>query len=513
MNIREAKEEIIRTVRAYTAKDELGCFRIPAVRQRPVLLMGPPGIGKTAIMEQAAAECKVGLVAYTITHHTRQSAVGLPQLVKKQFDGREYTMTEYTMSEIVGSIYEYQERTGYREGILFIDEINCVSETLAPTMLQFLQYKTFGNHKVPEGWIIVAAGNPPECNRSVRELDMAALDRVRALNVEADFSVWRDYALARGIHPAVLSYLELHPEHFYQVTLTHDRREFVTARGWEDLSALLLEYERQELPAGRDFMEEFLRIPKTASDFASYYQLYRTYLGIYRIPELAAGHLSEAECGALKIQLQNASGDVHCIFVRHLLAAVSERMSAYGAFWRYYEREKEVLGQFASYMKGEDAGNPEGFLERRSLALRVRKENDLLKPWEERTERAVDERLRQMLFAKNRREILEELRECRQVNDTSLAEAGIPMEHEKLLAQREEVLECLDRMTDFILETFGKDLELADWLHGIQNHGDYRYLGFSRPELNALLEQKDQEERLRKNIEQMEELYETADRI
>ena len=63
MNIREAKEEIVRTVRAYTAKDDRGNYRIPSVRQRPVLLIGPPGIGKTAIMEQAAEEIRVGLLA------------------------------------------------------------------------------------------------------------------------------------------------------------------------------------------------------------------------------------------------------------------------------------------------------------------------------------------------------------------------------------------------------------------------------------------------------------------
>lgn len=513
MNIQEAKEEIIRTVRAYTARDELGVFRIPVERQRPILLMGPPGIGKTAIMEQAAGACGTGLVAYTITHHTRQSAVGLPQLVKKQFGGREYTMTEYTMSEIVGSIYEYQERTGHREGILFVDEINCVSETLAPTMLQFLQYKTFGNHKVPEGWIIVAAGNPPECNRSVRELDMAALDRVRLLEVEADFSVWKDYALSHGMHPAVLSYLELHPEQFYQVTLTRDKREFVTARGWEDLSALLLEYERQGLLVGRNFMEEFLRIPKTASDFASYYQLYQTYLGIYRIPELASGALSESEQKELQMQLKTAPGDVRCMFVRHLTAAASERMTAYGTCRRVYERKKEILGQFASYMKGENAGNPEGFLEMRAQALRVRRENGLLKPWEERMERAVDESLRQMVFGKGRKKILEALAVCRKVTDESLSEAGIPEEYERLQRQREALTVFLNRMTDFVEETYGKELELADWLHGIQNHGDYRYLDFVRPELAELLNQKEQEERLRKNIAQMEELYETDDCI
>ena len=76
--IKQAKEEIKHTVTAYLKKDDEGRYKIPLIRQRPVLLMGPPGIGKTQIMEQIAEECKIGLVAYTITHHTRQSAVGLP---------------------------------------------------------------------------------------------------------------------------------------------------------------------------------------------------------------------------------------------------------------------------------------------------------------------------------------------------------------------------------------------------------------------------------------------------
>ena len=73
---------------------------------------------------------------------------------KKIYGGQTYSVTEYTMSEIIASVYEKIEQTGIKEGILFIDEINCVSETLAPTMLQFLQGKTFGNQKIPQGWII-----------------------------------------------------------------------------------------------------------------------------------------------------------------------------------------------------------------------------------------------------------------------------------------------------------------------------------------------------------------------
>ena len=49
--------------------------------------MGPPGVGKTQIMEQIAAETGVGLVAYTITHHTRQSAIGLPFIEKRTYGG------------------------------------------------------------------------------------------------------------------------------------------------------------------------------------------------------------------------------------------------------------------------------------------------------------------------------------------------------------------------------------------------------------------------------------------
>ena len=106
MNIKDAKNELLHTIQVYTRKDAHGRYLMPAVRQRPLLLIGPPGIGKTAIMEQVAKECKIGLVSYTITHHTRQSAVGLPVIVKKNFQGKEYSITEYTMSEIIASVYE-----------------------------------------------------------------------------------------------------------------------------------------------------------------------------------------------------------------------------------------------------------------------------------------------------------------------------------------------------------------------------------------------------------------------
>ena len=290
MNIKEAKQEIVNTVKAYLCKNAEGEYRIPAIRQRPVLLMGPPGIGKTQIMEQIAEECGIGLVSYTITHHTRQSAVGLPMIKTEEFDGKEYSVTEYTMSEIIAGVYKAVKEQGHSEGILFIDEINCVSETLIPTMLQFLQCKTFGNQKVPEGWIIVAAGNPPEFNRSVREFDMVTYDRLRVINIDADLEVWREYAREREIHNAILSYLDIRPQNFYRVEADVDGLKFITARGWEDMSSLMYVYEELVISINAGVVGEFLHNEDVAEDFGAYYDLYNKYRDDYGINNILMGN-------------------------------------------------------------------------------------------------------------------------------------------------------------------------------------------------------------------------------
>ena len=76
MNIKRAKQEIKDTIEAYLLKDRYGAYEIPAIRQRPVLLIGPPGVGKTQIMEQISQECQIGLVAYS-SHQTKRHRTSL----------------------------------------------------------------------------------------------------------------------------------------------------------------------------------------------------------------------------------------------------------------------------------------------------------------------------------------------------------------------------------------------------------------------------------------------------
>lgn len=293
MNIKEAKNYIKDSVKIYLKKDEEGEYRIPIVRQRPIFLLGAPGIGKTAIMEQIAQELGIALVSYSMTHHTRQSALGLPFITHREYEGKSYDVSEYTMSEIIASVYDVMAESGIREGILFLDEINCVSETLAPSMLQFLQYKVFGRHQVPEGWVIVTAGNPPEYNKSVREFDVVTLDRMKILEVEADYGIWREYARERGLHTAILNFLDLKKEDFYQVETTVRGKNYITARGWEDLSQMLRLYEEEEIAVEESLIGQYIRNERVVKEFSAYYDLYQKYKNDYKVEEILSGTVSE----------------------------------------------------------------------------------------------------------------------------------------------------------------------------------------------------------------------------
>ena len=286
MNIEEAKNYIKNTVKLYLKKDEYGEYRLPIERQRPIFLLGAPGIGKTAIMEQIASELGIALVSYSMSHHTRQSALGLPFIKHEKYGDMEYDVSEYTMSEIIASIYEMMMESDITEGILFLDEINCVSETLAPSMLQFLQYKTFGRHHVPSGWIIVTAGNPPEYNKSVREFDVVTLDRLKVMEVSADYETWKKYALERGVHSAIISFLDINRDYFYFMETTTKGRLYITARGWEDLSDILKLYEEDKIKVDEALIGQYIRNDIVVKEFSSYYDLFNKYKRDYKIEEL-----------------------------------------------------------------------------------------------------------------------------------------------------------------------------------------------------------------------------------
>ena len=459
MHIKRAKQEIRDSIEAYLEKQEDGKYLIPSIRQRPILLMGPPGIGKTQIMEQIARECGIGLVSYTITHHTRQSAVGLPFIRERIYGGQTYSVTEYTMSEIIASVYEKMEKTGLKEGILFLDEINCVSETLAPTMLQFLQCKMFGNHRVPEGWIIVAAGNPPEYNKSVREFDIVTLDRLKRIDIEENYEVWREYAYEAGIDPAILAYLEIRRDHFYRVENTVDGKQFVTARGWEDLSELLRVYRKLGKKADREVVHQYLQNWEVAKDFANYLELYEKYKKDYGLEKIVQGIYGEDVLEKLKF----APFDERFSIVGMLNGKLAEYFREYRTEDAMTERLYEALKVYK-----EEQDLP-AVISRLRTGLQEKKRAEILTGAQEKLEREVISRLESYL---QRWKLSKEEEHAGWEAEFAFVKDAFGEQVEKRQEVTDRTMEALEHTFRFLEDAFGESQEMAAFLAELNTNGD-----------------------------------------
>ena len=494
MNIQRAKEEIKDAIEAYFLKDEYGEYVIPTIRQRPIFLIGAPGIGKTQIMEQIARECGVGLVSYTITHHTRQSAIGLPFISKESFGGKEYAVTEYTMSEIVASIYHKMEATGLNEGILFIDEINCVSETLAPAMLQFLQCKSFGNHQIPQGWLIVAAGNPPEYNRSVREFDVVTMDRVKKIEVGPDFEAWKSYAYRVHIHPAVISYLNAKPLHFYKMETTVDGKFFATPRGWEDLSRLIEVYEKLNKTVDREVIIQYIQHPKIAKDFANYLELYYKYQADYQIEEIFAGNIPDI----LLKKIAHASFDEKLSVISLLLAKCSNQFKQYCDLESYMTMLHPQLLLAKECLLGTQSGQPVVFLE--DLLQRISAEKEQKQAAELLTAAQKHHYLKIESFLED---CIGESKERLVENGASafaIIKEHFGAERQKFQDARSTAGLYLERAFDFLEAAFGNSQEIVTFItelntnyysvHFLQNYECERYYRYNQ---KLLFEEQNQE--------------------
>ncbi|MCC8029414.1 MAG: MoxR family ATPase [Lachnospiraceae bacterium] len=364
MNVKTVKRALTECVRVYLEKDESGQYRLPQNKQRPVFLCGPAGIGKTELAAQVAEELELGFVSYSLTHHTRQSAVGMPAMAEREFEGKTYRATEYTMSEIVDAVYGAM-RAGHREGILFVDEVNCVSEMLSAVMLQFLQSKCFGTHRIPEGWVIVTAGNPPEYNRSVRSFDAVTTDRLRTIEIAPDVNVWMEYADRIGVHPIVMSYVRDHPDSFYQYRREQGTVQIVTARGWEDLSNAILANERLGFPVDDNLVRQFIRMEETAVDFANSYRFLRAVLTSEEIDAVLRGENIPDIAAKVAKTAQKRKHDAYQIrwFLMMLFLSKLRAMAApVAAGWKTGKRgdtQGSGTGDGEADGQQEDCGNPD----------------------------------------------------------------------------------------------------------------------------------------------------------
>lgn len=264
-SINEAKKALKAGIVGYLAKDGNGTYRMQEVNRLPFYLEGSPGIGKTQMVSQVAEELGIGFVSFSITHHSRNTVLGLP--VISELGETKYT--EYTMSEIIAKVLEKYE-AGEKEGILLLDEFNCMSDTLMPVMLAFLQTKNIGAHKLPEGWTIVLCGNPSAYNRNARTFDFAILDRMRRLCVEFNGEDFLQYAEEHHFEIEIQDFLKLNPSFIYMCT--RDKEEnLVTCRGWENLDIAMKMYREIHEEIDEKMIGQFIKSERVSREFYKYY--------------------------------------------------------------------------------------------------------------------------------------------------------------------------------------------------------------------------------------------------
>ncbi len=189
-------------------------------------LHGPPGVGKSAIPRQAADEAKIGFLDTRAAQHDPTDFRGIPAVI-----------TEDSVQKAVWLPPEdipFVNNTNIPEkGIWLLDEM-----TSAPPLVQAVLYQAvldhqIGEHRLKEGWYVMAAGNRVEDRAVVRPLSTALANRFTHIDFEVNLDDWRRWAVSKGINTTIIAFLHWKSELLFSFNPESSDRAFCTPRSWE----------------------------------------------------------------------------------------------------------------------------------------------------------------------------------------------------------------------------------------------------------------------------------------
>ena len=119
-------------------------------------------------------------------------------------------------------------------------------------------------------------------------------DRLKRIDIEPDYQIWKEYALDRGVHPSISTYLDIKSKDFYRVETTVEGKTIVTARAWLNLSDMIRLYEQNGIDVDEKMIGQYLQDRKVSKSFANYYDLFRKYKSDYQIDDILRGKAGES---------------------------------------------------------------------------------------------------------------------------------------------------------------------------------------------------------------------------
>jgi MoxR-like ATPase len=191
----------------------------------PAFIWGPPGVGKSAIVAQLAADRGLQLVDIRAPLLDPTDLRGIPAVVG---DRAEWFAPSFL------------PREGAPPGILFFDELNAAPPIVQASLYQLVLDRRIGEYRLPDGWRIVAAGNREQDRSVVYRMPDALANRFVHLEFAPSFDDWRAWAVRRQLNPMVIAFLSLRRELLHKPGSTE--RAFPTPRSWEIAADILDAY-------------------------------------------------------------------------------------------------------------------------------------------------------------------------------------------------------------------------------------------------------------------------------
>jgi len=222
------------------------------------MIWGPPGIGKSSIVSEAANKAGINFIDLRLSQLAPTDLRGLPVPVYPQNEQQQGTSKWYPP--------EFLPRDG--KGVLFLDELNMAPPVMQGVAQQLILDRKIGNYKVPDGWLILSAGNRKEDRASVFEMPSPLANRFIHLEIEANYESFKNYAINKNIAEEITSFLAFRPKLLHSMNFA--QKAWPSPRSWEIANKLF----KKQLPLDVAVGEA------AASEFNSYLNVYK------RIPNL-----------------------------------------------------------------------------------------------------------------------------------------------------------------------------------------------------------------------------------
>jgi hypothetical protein len=191
---------------------------------RPVFIWGAPGIGKSALVEKFAEYVGMPCVSLLGSQLAPEDIIGVPQI--------QDNVSVFMPPKMIARKEPY---------VLFLDELNACSQEVQKAFYSLIHERRVGEYHLPEGSVVIGAGNRIEDSAIVKTMSSALVNRMFHVQLKADARVWLKWAREANLHPWVIQYIEQRPDHLFSEPPKVEE-PFSTPRSWEILSDALKEY-------------------------------------------------------------------------------------------------------------------------------------------------------------------------------------------------------------------------------------------------------------------------------